>query len=230
MSGPELLGVAIGLQEIKELIVVFKSIYDSTSVAKRDIPQLANLLIERSINLCDALEAAAKNKSDTDLHPTVRAATWTLRDTLVRVNEVAIKANDASFIARLLFAKDYHDELKQAAAALTGVVTDLNLILRLDVSPDRIAAKVQSATEQDDAALLGSFRQMLNTYHSDLYQKMDLQHRNVLEVLDAMHSRIKNMQSLQPTDQMQAVMGNAYKHVATTIARNSMMRQRPTQY
>ncbi|KAJ3370758.1 hypothetical protein GGF31_003781 [Allomyces arbusculus] len=230
MSALMILGVAADIQEIKELIVVFKSLYDSTKLAKREVPQLAHFLIKRSVSLCDGIEAAAKGKRDENLHPTIRAATLTLRDTMVRVNEVAIKANDANFINRLLFAKEYHDELKQAAENLTGAVTDLNLILRLDVSPDRIAAEVQRAVERDDAALLESFQQMLNTYHAELYRKMDLQHENVLEVLDAMHSRIKNMQSVQPTDRIENVMGNAYKHVATTIARNSMLRQKPTQY
>ncbi|KNE68301.1 TKL/TKL-CCIN protein kinase [Allomyces macrogynus ATCC 38327] len=226
----ELLGVAVGLQEIKELIVVFKSIYDTTQLVNYEIPRLARLLIERSINLCDALMAAAQHKRDENLHPTIRAATRTLRNTLVQVNEVAIKANHAKFINRLLFAKDYHDTLKRAAETLTGVVTDLNLILRLDVSPDCISAEVQRAAQQDDAALLKSFQQMLDTYHADLYQKMNLQHQNVIEVLDAMHRRIKELQGVQPTDQMQTVMGKTYDYVAATISRHSILPRKPKQH
>ncbi|KAJ3352927.1 hypothetical protein GGF32_003262 [Allomyces javanicus] len=209
---------SLGLKEICVLLEKAWRLSESLNTAKENV-QLAQVLHNRCSNLYLALDAAPRDAHG-ELPAHLVEPTLLLKHALDRIVKALSKMAKGSRLTRTLRVQEYNAALAQAGATLTGLASDLQLTLQLNFSPMELAAEIKAATEAQTAALKVDLQHLLAQHHAKLYSDLALNNKDVPEAVAALQRRIETMQQRQH-DQMVQLMQQVYRHLHSSIVRNS---------
>ncbi|KAJ3347169.1 hypothetical protein GGF32_007018 [Allomyces javanicus] len=209
---------SLGLKNICVLLEKAWRLTKSLKTAKDDV-QLAQVLHNRCSNLYLALDAAPRDAHG-ELPTHLIEPTLLLKQTLDRIVKALSTMAKGSRLTRTLRVQEYNAALAQAGTTLTGLASDLQLTLQLNFSPTELAAEIKAATEAQTAALKVDLQHLLAQHHAKVYSDLALNNKEVPEAIAALQRRIETMQQ-QQHDQMVQLTQQVYRHLHSSIVRNS---------